>query len=180
MGVANRPAMMKEKRVAAVRVSGNLEANLFQVEAGTLLQVTPQVTNYESNARIKLSIYIVDGNFEEGRVDNIPIVKRTEIITEAHVVEGESLLIGGITVESEATQANGVPVLSSVPLIGGLFRWKGAVSRRSERLFLITPRLVRDIDRMPAPAAAPSSEPAAPSYAPAAPSTAPADQDPFR
>jgi type III secretion protein C len=166
LGVANRPALMQEKRVAAVRVSGNLEANLFQVEAGTLLQVTPQIVTYGPASRIKLSLYIEDGNFEGAQVDNVPIVKRTQIRTEAHVTEGESLLIGGITLDSEGTQVNGVPGISKLPVVGGLFRWEGKRTTHSERLFLITPRLVKDIERLP-PAAGPAAAPAQP--APPAP-----------
>jgi type III secretion protein C len=91
-----------------------------------------------------LSISIVDGKFEEAVVDQVPVVKHTEILTEAHMTEGESLLIGGISVESEAAHTSGVPGLQSVPLVGGLFRWRDTTKSRSERLFLITPRVVRE------------------------------------
>lgn len=168
LGVANRPAVMREKRVATVRVAGNLEANLFQVEAGTLLQVTPQITSVPEAGggvadRIKLSLYIEDGNFERASVDNIPVVKRTEIMTEAHVGEGESLLIGGITTTSESSQLNEVQGLGRIPLLGALFRHRNDTSGRSERLFLISPRLVREPLLATAPAVAPApAAPAAP------------------
>jgi type III secretion protein C len=142
LGIANRTAVMKDKRVATVRVSGNLEANLFQVEAGTLLQVTPQVTSVDGINEIKLSLYIEDGSFEAQVVDQVPVVKKTEIHTEAQVKEGESLLIGGLTVEADTQQEAGVPGLRSIPLVGGLFRWSGSRKTRTERMFLITPRLV--------------------------------------
>jgi type III secretion protein C len=144
MGVANRTAVMREKRVATVRVAGNLEANLFQVEAGTLLEMTPQVPDGEGSNDIKLTLYIEDGSFESRVVDAVPIIKKTEIRTEAYVPEGESLLIGGITVESEQTQENGVPGLSRLPLVGGIFRTSERQTQRIERMFLITPRLVGD------------------------------------
>lgn len=151
LGVANRPAVMKEKRVATVRVAGNLEANLFQLEAGTMLQVTPQVTSVDGINQIKLSLYIEDGSFETRAVDQVPVIKKTEIRTEAHVKEGESLLIGGLMVEADAQQEAGVPGLRSLPLIGGLFRWNGSRKTRTERLFLITPKLVGQ-GAAPAPA----------------------------
>ncbi|HET9646231.1 MAG TPA: type III secretion system outer membrane ring subunit SctC [Burkholderiaceae bacterium] len=141
LGVANRTAIMREKRIASVRVSGSRDANLFQIEAGTLLEMTPQVTASDGINRVKLSIYIEDGNFESSSVDQIPIIKKTEIRTEAHVREGESLLIGGITVESEQSVVNGVPGLSRVPLVGAAFRNTDSHTHRTERMFLITPRL---------------------------------------
>ncbi|WP_343640931.1 type III secretion system outer membrane ring subunit SctC [Roseateles sp.] len=142
LGVANRPAVMKEKRVATVRVAGNLDAKLYQIEAGTLLQVTPQVVSAGGVNQIKLSLYIEDGNFEASSVDQVPVLKKTEIRTEAHVREGESLLIGGLMVEASTDQQSGVPLLKDVPLVGGLFRWSGSRATRTERLFLITPKLV--------------------------------------
>jgi type III secretion protein C len=145
LGVANRPAIMKEKRQAMVRVAGNLEANLFQVEAGTLLQMTPQIITRRDGNQIKLSLYIEDGNFEAREVDKVPIVKRTEIRTEAHVRDGESLLIGGITLESDTSERNAVPLLGNIPVVGGLFSYKGNRSIRSERMFLITPRILPSV-----------------------------------
>ncbi|MGM9488020.1 type III secretion system outer membrane ring subunit SctC [Ideonella sp. YS5] len=141
LGVANRAAVMREKRVASVRVAGEREANLFQVEAGTLLEMTPQVIDGDYG-EIKLSLYIEDGAFETRQIDAVPVVKKTEIRTEAHVREGESLLIGGITVETEQVQDNSVPGLSKIPLLGGIFRSTERQVTRTERLFLITPRLV--------------------------------------
>jgi type III secretion protein C len=164
LGVANRPALMKEKRVATIRVAGNLDARLFQIEAGTLLQVTPQVVTGESGNQIKLSLYIEDGNFEASSVDQVPVLKKTEIRTEAHVREGESLLIGGLMVEANTDQQSGVPGLRSIPLVGGLFRWNGNRSTRTERLFLITPKLVGGaaaLQAAPAPAIDMQGEPAA-------------------
>ena len=164
LGVANRPAVMKEKRVATIRVAGNLDAKLFQIEAGTLLQVTPQVVSGEGGNQIKMSLYIEDGNFEAGSVDQVPVLKKTEIRTEAHVREGESLLIGGLMVEANTDQESGVPVLRSIPLVGGLFRWSGNRATRTERLFLITPKLVGTAATLPAPSAPAidmQSEPAA-------------------
>jgi type III secretion protein C len=152
LGVANRPAVMQEKRSATVRVAGNLDAQLYTVEAGTMLEVTPQVHEMDGTTRMKLSLYIEDGQFESRLVDGVPVVKRTEIRTEAHVVEGESLLIGGIAVESDAESGGGIPGVSRLPVVGRLFRWDGRHNTRNERLFLITPKLVRDVDHLPPPA----------------------------
>lgn len=149
LGVANRASTMSEKREVNVRVAGNLEARLFSIDVGTLLQVTPQITSAlgEALPQIKLSLYIEDGTFEDNVVDQVPVVKRTEIRTEAHVREGESLLIGGITIESDNRQDAGVPGLSKLPGVGRLFRWDSKRSSKLERMFLITPRVIEEEPR---------------------------------
>jgi type III secretion protein C len=174
LGVANRPALMQEKRVANVRVAGNLDTSLYQVEAGTELQVTPQVTFYGPQCRMKLSIFIVDGKFEDAQVDQVPVVKHTEILTEAQITEGESLLIGGISVETETTRRSGVPGLSRAPLVGGLFRWEDKQRNRSERLFLLTPRVVREqVVDVGVAGAEPAPPPSSAALPPAGPAPAP-------
>jgi type III secretion protein C len=143
LGAANHMASMADKRSVSVRVAGNLEANLYTVEAGTSLQVLPQIVPHAGKHDIRLALSIRDGSFEGSVVDNVPTVKSTEIQTDATVPEGESLLIGGITSETETNGFSGVKGLSRVPFLGGLFRREESSKFRSERMFLLTPKLIR-------------------------------------
>ena len=143
LGAANHMATMADKRSVSVRVAGNLEANLYTVEAGTSLQVLPQIVPHAGKHDIRLALSIRDGSFEGSVVDNVPTVKSTEIQTDATVPEGESLLIGGITSETDTSGFSGVKGLSRVPFLGGLFRRDEASKFRSERMFLLTPKLIR-------------------------------------
>lgn len=144
LGLANRTAVMVNKRTVTVKVAGNLEANLFQIDAGTRLQVTPQVNAQDEDGQIRLSLYIEDGAFEDTLVEGVPVMKRIEISTEALVQGGQSILIGGITSSSDVKQLSAVPGLGSLPWVGGLFRTRRDSLQRSERMFLITPRMLRD------------------------------------
>jgi len=142
LGAANRTATMVDKRIASIKVAGNLDANLFTIEAGTTLQVLPQIVYYNDRREVKLTLSIEDGNFEAAAVDQVPVIKRTEIRTQATVREGASLLIGGISVETDTKTRSGVTGLSSIPLLGALFRHDEVAKYRSERLFLITPKVI--------------------------------------
>ncbi len=162
LGVVNRTATMTNKRVASVRVAGNLDANLFSVEAGTTMSVTPQIVVYSEHREVRLSLSIQDGDFEGVSVDQVPIVKQTQIDTEATVREGESLLIGGISVESDLDGTTGIPLLSSIPFLGAAFRNHEASRSHTERLFLLTPKIIGvGAVRGAAPASAASSPSAA-------------------
>jgi type III secretion protein C len=142
LGAVNRMASMIDKRTASVRVAGNLDAQLFTVEAGTKLQVTPQIVNYADHRKVRMSLAIQDGNFEGTVVDQVPIVKQTEINTEATIREGESLLIGGISIESDGLSRTAVPLLGKIPFLGAAFRHTEGKKNRTERLFLITPKVI--------------------------------------
>lgn len=153
LGVANRVARMADKRVVSVRVAGNLDANLFSIETGTSLQVTPQILTMADQRKVRMSLAIRDGSFEAAAVDSVPVIKQTEIETEATINEGESLLIGGISIETDSNGVSGVPGLSRIPVLGSVFRHREKSNTRSERLFLITPKIISSKTRGPVAAA---------------------------
>jgi type III secretion protein C len=169
LGAANRMAVLSDKRTASVRVAGNQDAQLFSVEAGTTLQVTPRLILDPVQTRISMDLLIEDGGFSAQTVDEVPIVQRTTIRTEAMLNEGQSLLVGGIVVESSGSGRSGLPVLSRLPVVGRLFRVDETYATKRQRLFLLTPKRVSLAPKqdMPAPLAPDASVlPAWPASAP--------------
>jgi type III secretion protein C len=139
----NTEAVLQSTKEFYVRVAGREQVDLFNVSLGMVLRVTPTLVEDEQGRRFKLLIRIEDGNTNSGgQVDQIPIVNRNAISTQAVVGEGQSLLIGGYITEERGQSRAGVPYLSDVPVLGWLFGQRGSVARRSERMFMITPRLV--------------------------------------
>src|SRR6185436_13054220 len=94
--LSNVDAVFDNTQTFFVRVAGREEVDLFNVSAGTLLRVTPHVFRENNANRIKMMVQIEDGNLTARQVDQIPVVERSTINTQALIVEGESLLIGGM------------------------------------------------------------------------------------
>src|SRR5437764_703688 len=92
-----------------VRVAGREQVDLFNVSVGTSLRVTPHVFRDQDRTRIKLMVNVEDGNVTGRSVDQIPIVDRSTINTQALIAEGESLLIGGMVRDSESSSVDKVP-----------------------------------------------------------------------
>ncbi|WP_153100487.1 type III secretion system outer membrane ring subunit SctC [Paraburkholderia hayleyella] len=139
----NQQAILGMSNSVHVRVAGDHSTNLYEVDAGLRLLVTPFILPDEGTTRrVRLNIEIDDGNFDRNdQVDNIPAVRKHHIATQAFVRNGESLIIGGYQYELEQSGESGIPVLRSIPYIGGLFRSRSGLKNRFERLFIITPRL---------------------------------------
>ncbi|HEX6707421.1 MAG TPA: type III secretion system outer membrane ring subunit SctC [Albitalea sp.] len=157
-----------------VRVAGREEVDLFNVSAGTSLRVTPHVFREQNANRIKMMVQIEDGNLTARQVDQIPVVERSTINTQALIVEGESLLIGGMVRDATSSSVDKVPGLGDIPVVGNLFKSKTTATSRIERMFLITPRLAQSRPAAGASGASLRAN-AAPAPAPvAAPSPAPA------
>jgi len=139
--LSNVEAVFDNTSTFFVRVAGREQVDLFNVSAGTTLRVTPHVFRDKQQTRIKLLVNVEDGNITGRQVDQIPIVERSTVNTQALIAEGESLLIGGMVRETNASGEDKVPGLGDVPVVGNLFKTKTSQSTRVERMFLITPRM---------------------------------------
>jgi type III secretion protein C len=139
--LSNVEAVFDTSRTFYVRVAGKDEVDLFSVSAGTTLRVTPHVFKDRGDVRIKMLVSIDDGTIGQQRVDQIPVVERATINTQALIYEGESLLVGGMTREATSNGVSKVPFLGDLPVVGALFRNTSDSQRRTERMFLIVPRL---------------------------------------
>jgi type III secretion protein C len=137
----NIEAQLEHSKTFYVRVAGNEEVDLFDINTGVVLRVTPHIIDEDEASLVKLSIQIEDGELLDEEVDDIPVVKRSVINTQAVVGEEESLLIGGYFKEKNARTRQTIPCLGSVPLLGWLFTRQATTGEESERLFLITPTI---------------------------------------
>jgi len=125
-----------------IRLEGIEAVSLEEKSFGTVLRVTPRVLIDGSEDVIDLMISIEDGKTSGRFFDNIPEIERSVVGTQAMIVQGQSLLIGGLMRESTEDSTSQVPILSRIPGIGGLFRSPTKRITKTERLFLITPRIV--------------------------------------
>ncbi|KUZ83645.1 secretin [Burkholderia ubonensis] len=138
----NVEAVMDNKKQFFVRVAGYTSADLYSISTGVSLRVLPMVVEEGGRTQIKLDVRIVDGELSRQTVDNIPVIVSTEINTQAFIEQGQALLIAGYKMDARSSTQSGVPVLSKLPLIGGLFRSTDKEDSHSERLFLVTPRVI--------------------------------------
>jgi general secretion pathway protein D len=88
-----------------------------------------------------------------------PIISTREASTQVLVRDGQTIVLGGLRDQQWDRSHSGIPVLSGIPIIGGLF---GSTSRRSnetELYLFLTPRILRtdaDADAVTQPRLPPS------------------------
>ncbi|MDR6504009.1 type III secretion protein C [Burkholderia ambifaria] len=140
----NTEAILNSQQTFYPRVQGERVAQLYKVTTGLFMRVLPAaVSRSDGGTDIRLLVQIQDGSVEAAMVDGLPLTNDNGIATQAIVRDGDSLLIGGYVQESSQKIENKVPVLGEIPLVGGLFRYNRLDHGRKERLFLITPTLLR-------------------------------------
>jgi type IV pilus assembly protein PilQ len=105
------------------------------IEAALALNVTP-VINPDNTVilNVKASNSSPGGG---GAID------KKEAKTKMLVADGETMVIGGVFVESTNSSESGVPILMDIPLLGNLFRSKSKLKNRSEMMIFITPRILK-------------------------------------
>jgi general secretion pathway protein D len=75
-----------------------------------------------------------------------PVISTRTVETDLVVKDRQTVVLGGLTDRQRDRSQGGVPVLSSIPLLGGLF---GRASRRTtetELFLFMTPRIIRTDD----------------------------------
>jgi general secretion pathway protein D len=165
------------------------------IDTGVLLQVTPHI-NAGGLVTLDVQAEVSDpGNFLPGEA---PPINTRSVQTMVSVQSGQTMVMGGLIGETKQISSEGLPLLSRIPIIGGLFGDQTLKNNRTELIMFITPRVVEneldvksvvdDLRRrmgrlgeeFPAakPAApsapAPSQAPAPAAIAPQAPAPAPA------
>lgn len=125
-----------------VRVAAQDDASLYEISAGIILKVTPHLIIDNHNPKIQLMIAIEDGKIKGSVVDEIPVVESSTINTQAVVSGNESLLIGGLIYDTHKEVDRKVPLLGDIPMLGNLFRSKDKIDSKTERMFLISPRIL--------------------------------------
>jgi general secretion pathway protein D len=109
-------------------------------DVGTKLTVRPTI-NQEGYVSLLIQQEISNAT-DETQFD-APIISTREAATQVLVRDGQTIVLGGLSDRQSDRRQSGVPVLSSIPLIGGLF---GSASRRStvtELYLFLTPRIIR-------------------------------------
>ncbi len=113
------------------------------IDIGIILDVTPQIAE---DGTIIMSIHpsITDKTGEKTTPDGkstFPLLSVRETDTTVRVRDGQTIIIAGLIREKMEEDHTGVPVLQSLPLMGGLFRYKTGTKTKSELVIMITPTL---------------------------------------
>ena len=123
-----------------VDVNGNFIFNYSFQDVGIVLTVTPHIS---ANGMVTLDI-VQTANDLQGFTDfNAPIVNQRMARTTVSVMDGETIILGGIMRSQVRTTVKKVPILGDIPILGQLFRSTDKREEMTELIVFLTPRIVR-------------------------------------
>ena len=112
-------------------------------DTGVILEVTPRV-NASGLVTMDVLQEVSDVVATTTSEIDSPTIQQRQIQSTVAVQSGQTIALGGLIVEDAQDGYSGVPVLSSIPIFGNLFKTTTESKLRQELLVLITPRVVRD------------------------------------
>ena len=116
------------------------------VDANITLKVTPHVTPNEYIG-MKITATKNEADFTQ-QVNGIPTITTREANTDMLVKDGDTVVIGGLYRRTIQSSRAGIPGLSSIPIIGYLFRKERQQDDSDELLIFLTPRIIRQDEAM--------------------------------
>lgn len=142
-------------------VPGSVNQNAFftvdtdvnTVPVGFVMSVTPFI---DSNEVVTLNVrptisriidFVADPNpvlAEAGVASEIPVIQVREIESVLKIENGDTAVIGGLMQDQIDKSTTGVPILSSIPLLGALFSYRDDTYVKSELVIFIRPVVTED------------------------------------
>jgi MSHA biogenesis protein MshL len=113
------------------------------IDIGIILDVTPQIAEDGTiimNIHPSITEKTGDKITPDGKT-TFPLMSVRETDTTVRVRDGQTIIIAGLMQEKKEETFINVPVLQSLPWVGGLFRYKTETKRNAELVIMITPTL---------------------------------------
>jgi type IV pilus assembly protein PilQ len=109
------------------------------VPTGLQLRVTPHVTN---SRQVLMQIAVENSSVRAAPADVGFTFQTQEAASQILVEDGETAVIGGLTVTEVTVAKSGIPFLVDLPVLGGMFGYTTRREQRRDLLILVTPRVL--------------------------------------
>jgi type IV pilus assembly protein PilQ len=116
-------------------------ATVQMKQVGIILTVTPHITN---NRQILLLLHAENSDAQLAASDVGFIFGKQSGDTQLLVGDGETAVIGGLTVTQTTQSKSGIPLLVDLPIIGRLFGETRTNDEKRDLLILVTPHIIDD------------------------------------
>ncbi|HEX4560311.1 MAG TPA: AMIN domain-containing protein [Gemmatimonadales bacterium] len=111
-------------------------------QTGINLKVTPHVT---ANRQILMEVHAENSAVKPAPVDIGFTISTQQADNQILVNDGETAVIGGLTVTNVTVTKSGIPFLVDLPILGKLFGFTNQSEERRDLLILITPHIIDDL-----------------------------------
>ena len=112
-------------------------------EVGNILKITPSIASEGDLVILKISQEASNVAANSFNAVDLVTNKRT-ITTNVLIEDGGIIVLGGLIADQVTGSEQRVPILGRIPLIGELFRVRNTQRHKSNLMFFIRPKILRD------------------------------------
>jgi general secretion pathway protein D len=143
----SQPILSNTYTTTATGTPGVVEGSIEYKDTGIILTVTPRISD---GGLVSLDINVESSTVATtslGNLSSIPVFNKKMAKTTLAILEGQTIVIGGLIEETKDQTSSGVPFLSKIPILGALFGYQSYEKKRTETLLLMTPHVITDLDQ---------------------------------
>jgi len=127
-------------------VTGRPITEKSDISADTVGQITPTLLE---DGKIHLLVDVKVGTFTFTKDGGLPELTTRQCKTKINVLQGQTLILGGLRQQEMASSVTKVPILGDLPLIGPLFRHEEKDVTNSVLTIFITPQVLNTDNLVP-------------------------------
>ncbi len=114
------------------------------INTGLTINITPRVSG--NNVFLEIQQQNSNPSSNGDSLNPNPNITQNSQQTTVMVGNGDTMLLGGLFIDKSGNGTGGLPVVSTIPFLGGLFGKQTWSSQRSELVMLVTPRVMASVE----------------------------------
>jgi general secretion pathway protein D len=144
--VGDQVPIVTEQAVSTITSGAPVVNSVRYQDTGVILKVTPRV-NDGGLVMMDISQEVSSVTTTTSSAIDSPTIQQRKINSTVAVQDGETIAIGGLITSNKTRGKQGIPLLQSIPGLGGLFRATNNEDDRTELIVLITPHVIANTER---------------------------------
>ncbi|RNJ63694.1 MAG: type II secretion system protein GspD [Porphyrobacter sp. IPPAS B-1204] len=145
--VGNQVPVLTQNSTATIDPNAPVINAIEYRDTGVILKITPRV-NGSGMVLLDITQEVSDvlSSRASGSSINSPVISTRKVSTTVSVQDGQVLALGGLIRNVQTRDKTGIPFLSQIPIIGGLFGRQVDATDKIELVILLKPRVIRTVD----------------------------------
>jgi general secretion pathway protein D len=132
--------------IGGVGINPLVNTQFQYIDIGVNIEATARIhSESEVTVDMLLNITSVTGQVNLGGIQQ-PIIGQRKIQHSLRIREGEVALLGGLVTRQDDKTITGIPGLSSIPLLGNLFKGSNVDHNRDDIVIAVIPHIIRKPD----------------------------------
>jgi general secretion pathway protein D len=129
------------------------ESRVETVPVGFVMSVTPQISEDDEvtiNVRptiTRIVSFVQDPNPELAKqqvISRVPVIQAREVESVMRVYSGQTAVMGGLMQDSVDNSKDGIPLISTIPVVGNLFAYRNETVSKTELVIFLRAVVVKD------------------------------------